>query len=253
MTQATHPFERSILVHARPATVRAFLTTNERWARWWGKGSSIGARPGEPVVVVHQSGVVVRGELRTSKEHEVAFTWGYETAHPELPAGGSLVHVRFAAHQDGTMLSLRHDLPTAALRDAHAGGWRYHLAVLANLAADEEHHDAAERIDAWFAAWAADDEARRERALAACVTDDVEMRDAFACVTGREELSSHIAACHVHMPGVHLRRDGAVRHCQGTAVVDWTAVDDADKPRGRGVNVFTFAADGRIRSVVGLR
>jgi len=53
------------------------------------------------------------------------------------------------------------------------------------------------------------------------------------------------------MPGVVMKRQGEPRHCQGTALVEWTAHDAAGNPRGKGTNVVSLAADGRIAGVVG--
>jgi hypothetical protein len=53
------------------------------------------------------------------------------------------------------------------------------------------------------------------------------------------------------MPGMHLRRQGDVRHCQGTLLADWTAVATDGSERGNGTNVFVLRADGLIESVTG--
>ena len=42
-----------------------------------------------------------------------------------------------------------------------------------------------------------------------------------------------------------------MRHCQGTALVDWVALTADGQERAAGTNVFVFAADGRIESVTG--
>jgi hypothetical protein len=54
------------------------------------------------------------------------------------------------------------------------------------------------------------------------------------------------------MPGVRLEREGEVRQCQGTAVVDWLARAADGQERGKGTNVFDLAPDGRIARAVGL-
>jgi len=57
---------------------------------------------------------------------------------------------------------------------------------------------------------------------------------------------------HVFMPGMKLERVGEPRHCQGTVLADWVAKGPDGSERGRGSNVFTLDADGRIQDVVGL-
>ena len=49
-----------------------------------------------------------------------------------------------------------------------------------------------------------------------------------------------------------MKRDGAARHCLGTALVDWTVPGPDGAAKARGTNVFTFGADGRITAVTGL-
>ena len=184
-------------------------------------------------------------------DRRIAFTYGYANAHPELPVGASLVTVELHDHADGTRLEFRHELPSEKLRDQHAPGWRYHLAVFANVVADEHHGNATARVDQWFAAWAETDGERRREQLAACATEQVSVRDAYACLIGLHDLDGHIANTHVHLPGMVMRRSGEPRQCQGTVLVDWTAEDATGKALARGTNVLRLAADGRIEVVVG--
>lgn len=80
--------------------------------------------------------------------------------------------------------------------------------------------------------------------------DVVALRDAYACVVGRDELRDHIAAARMHMP-MSLARSGEPRHCQGSALCDWSASGADGTIRARGTNLFEFAADGSIRAVTG--
>lgn len=247
-----HSLTRSLLIHARRDTVFAFFVDSERFARWWGAGSTIDGRVGGEVRIVYPNRVVARGTITAFEPgRRIAFTYGYEGAHPELPPGTSLVTIELGDEGDGTRLSMRHDLPDQKLRDHHVPGWRYHLAVFANVASDEQHRDATTTIDRWFAAWAETDGARRVEALAACTTEGITMQDPWSCLAGRDELSGHIANTHVHMPGIVMRREAAVRHCQGTVLADWKADDGSGKTLQRGTNVVRLAADGRIASVTG--
>jgi hypothetical protein len=165
--------------------------------------------------------------------------------------GGSRVVVTLQERKDGTLLHLRHELPDAAARDQHVQGWRYQLAVFANVVTRELSADLRPAVDAFLAAWSEKDEARRRAALAAVATEDVTFADAFSCTAGIDDLVAHLAAAQFHMPGVVLERTGDVRQCQGTAIVEWTAKGPDGASRGRGTNVFDLAPDGRIRRVVG--
>src|SRR5262249_39192749 len=147
---------------------------------------------------------------------------------------------------------LRHELPGAALRDEHVQGWRYQLAVFANVVAREQHGEVARAVDAFLAAWSEKDQARRRAALAAGAREGVTVADAFSWPGGLDGPVAHLAAAQVHMPGMALERSGDVRQCQGTAVADWVAKGPDGAPRGRGTDVFELAPDGRIARVVGL-
>jgi hypothetical protein len=70
-------------------------------------------------------------------------------------------------------------------------------------------------------------------------------------ISGEADLRPHLAAVHRFMPGMRLRRQGDVRHCQGTALADWVAVGADGQEKGRGTNVFVFRGAGRIESVTG--
>jgi hypothetical protein len=53
------------------------------------------------------------------------------------------------------------------------------------------------------------------------------------------------------MPGVTIRREGPVRQCQGSALVDWIWLKSNGEEFARGTNVFVLAPDGRIESAIG--
>jgi uncharacterized protein YndB with AHSA1/START domain len=249
-----HALERTVLIAARPATVFRFFTDPARFAAWWGAGSHIDARPGGAVHIRYPNGVVASGEVvEVVPGRRIVFTYGYEDAGKPIPPGGSRVVVTLEETVRGTRLLLRHELATAEARDAHVPGWRYQLAVFANVAAAEQHQGTDARMDAFFAAWAEPDAARRREALADLVTDDVAFRDAFACTEGLDDLVAHTGAVQMHMPGVVLQRAGDARQCQGTAVVEWEMRAADGTPRGRGTNVFQLAPDGRFAAVVGVR
>jgi len=252
MIALEHVLERSVLIRAQRETVFRYFTDNERFAAWWGAGSTIDARPGGPLRIRYANGVLASGEVvEVAPPERIVFTYGYEDPAKPVRPGGSRVVVTLQERRDGTLLHLRHELPDAAARDQHVQGWRYQLAVFANVVTRELSGDLRPAVDAFFAAWSEKDEARRRAALAAVATDDVTFADAFSCTAGIEDLVAHLAAAQFHMPGVVLERTGDVRQCQGTALADWVAKGPDGVPRGRGTNVFDLAPDGRIRRVVG--
>lgn len=246
-----HRLDRTISIEAPRETVFRYFTDSERWATWWGAGSTIDPRPGGRVYIRYPNGVEVSGEvMEVAAPDRIVFTYGYASGDP-FPPGASRVTIALAAHDDGTRLQLAHELPTAAARDHHVQGWRYQLSVFANVVADAVHADLASRVDRWFAMWAEPDEATRERVLRELAAPDLRYRDRFSCTFGIEDLLPHIAATQRFMPAMRLRRLGAPRHCQGLALVDWVIEGDGGAERGRGTSAFRLDPSSRIQAVTG--
>lgn len=252
MSALEHVLERTVLIHAAPETVFRYFTDSARFAAWWGEGSTIDARPGGAMRIRYPNGVLASGEVvEVVPPSRVVFTYGYEDPAKPVRPGGSRVVVTLDERKDGTLVRLRHELPDAASRDQHVQGWRYQLAVFANVVAREVAAGLPTAVDAFLAAWSEKDEGRRRSALAAILTEDATFADAFSCTSGIDDLVAHLSAAQMHMPGVVLSRAGDVRQCQGTAVVDWVAQGPDGAARGKGTNVFELAPDGRVRRVVG--
>jgi uncharacterized protein YndB with AHSA1/START domain len=242
---------RTVVIRAQPDTVFRFFTESDRWAAWWGAGSTIDARPGGPMKIRYANGVEASGEVvEVVAPSRVVFTMGYASGAP-MPPGSSRVTIRLEAHQDGTRLNLLHEFAEAAPRDHHVQGWRYQLSVFSNVVTNEANAGAEARVDRWFSLWSDLDAASRERTLLEIATGEVAFRDPYSTVDGVDDLVPHIGASQKFMPGVVLHRDGAVRHCQGTVLVDWVCrLPDGREP-ARGSNVFRLAPDGRIAAVTG--
>lgn len=254
MTSAAwpHALDRDVFIRARREAVFRHFTETPRWAAWWGEGSSIDARAGGRVVIRYPNAVEAGGEvLEVSPPAKLVFTFGYASGLP-IPIGASRVTITLAPEGDGTRLRLHHEFADAGVRESHVQGWRYQLAVFANVVADRDPAAIARAVDAWFAAWSEPDAARRAGLLAGSVADGVRFRDRFSLVEGRADLEPHLAAVHTFMPGSRLERAGEPRHCQGTVAADWIARGPDGAERGRGTNVFTLDGDGRIADVVGL-
>jgi uncharacterized protein YndB with AHSA1/START domain len=250
MTLAHH-VERTIAIQAAPDTVFRFFTDTARWATWWGAGSTIDARPGGQVRIRYPDGTEAAGEvLDILAPERLAFSYGFVSGKP-FPSGSSRVTIRLEPDGSGTRLHLHHDLPDAALRDEFIQGWRYQLALFSNAVADEVNAGASGLVDEWFASWRETDIILREQSIARIAIPDVQFRDRFGSTNGIADLMPHITAAQRFMPGMHMQRRGDVRHCQGTALVDWVAMAGDGQERAAGTNVFVFAADGRIASVTG--
>jgi hypothetical protein len=225
--------ERKISVVAETATVWAFLSDPQRFASWWPRGITV--------------------EVTSSVEHQISFLYGYESPERPIPVGGSKGQLSLVPVSLGTEIEVRHEFADAKVRDLHVPGWRYQLAVLANLVTADQHRHAEQRIDTWFAAWNETDAAKRAVLLGEATTEDVAFQDQHGFVESRSDVAEHIGAVHLHMPNMYAARDGAIQRTHATAVAAWlTKPKDSDQVPLRGTNVFDFAKDGRIRRVVGL-
>ena len=251
MSDLTHQLDRTIVIGARPETVFSFFEDNDRWAKWWGAGSTIDPRRGGRVSIHLPGRVEVAGEvLEVAPPRRLVFTYGYVSGAP-IPEGGSRVTITLEAIPTGTRLQLRHEFREAAVRDEHIQGWRYQLSLFANVVAATIHRHAAEAIDRWFAALVASPTTRREREVVALVSPVVQFRDRFSFIDGLDDLLPHLDAVHRFMPGMRITRQGDVQQSHAMAIAPWVARSADGQERGKGTNVFTFDQDGRIETVTG--
>jgi uncharacterized protein YndB with AHSA1/START domain len=250
MITFTARLDRTILIHARPATVFTFFTSTPDWAAWWGTGSTIDARPGGRLLI-RQHGVEVTGEvLEVQAPDRIVFTYGYASGGP-IPPGGSQVTIRLDGHPAGTLLHLTHEFTDVAARDQHVQGWRYQLSLFANAVANKVNAGAEATVDRWFGAWSDPEPSTRNATLDAALATDIRVADKFSCLAGEADVKPHLAAVHQFMPGMRLERRGGIRHCQSRVLADWVALGNDGAERGRGTNLFVLDADGRIAEVVG--
>jgi len=249
MPELPYHLDRTVVIHAEPETVFRFFTDSARWASWWGAGSTIDARPGGRVYVRHPNGVESAGEvLDVHPGKRIVFTYGYASGKP-IPPGSSRVTIRLEPIEAGTRLHLLHEFAEAGPRDEHVQGWRFQLSVFSNVVANEVYADAASTVDAWYSAWNLADTVARDEILARIASPGIRFRDRFSLLDGLVDLTAHIGAAQRFMPGIRLERKGNIRHCQGTVLADWIAVDSNAQPRMAGTSVFVLRPDGKIDSV----
>ena len=252
MSGLSHVVERVVTIAARRETVFSFFTDSARFAAWWGEGSTIDPRPGGKVQIRYPNGVVAGGEVvEVEPVQRIVFTFGYASGDP-VSIGSSRVTIRLEESARGTIVRLRHALPTASAAEVHVQGWRYQLSVFAHVVALQAHAGVGALADRFFALWAETDASKRRATLKAVALPELSFRDPYSCLEGADELDVHISAAQRFMPGVVLRRQGEPRQCQGTALVDWVAKDEDGSVRAHGTNVFELTADGRIARVTGL-
>ncbi len=252
MTGLDHVLDRTVTIAARRETVFRYFTDSERFAAWWGAGSRIEPRPGGAVHIRYPNAVVAGGEVVEIRPVErVVFTYGFESGQP-IPIGASRVTITLEETARGTVVRLHHELPSAQVRDEHVQGWRYQLAVFANVVAREEHAGVGALTDRFLAIWGETDPARRKAELEAVAVETLTLRDPYSCTDGLDDLNAHIAASQRFMPGVVLARAGEARQCQGVALVDWEVKGPDGGARAKGTNIFELAPDGRIARVTGI-
>ena len=163
MTAFPHLLERTVDIGATVDTVFEYFTDSALWAAWWGTGSAIDARPGGRMLIRHNNGVEVTGEvLEVDPPRRIVFTYGYATGAQLPKAGDSQVTIALEPQGTSTRLHLRHAFAEVAPRDPHVQGWRYQLSVFATTIADRLHAGAGDTADAWFAAWSDPEAATRE-------------------------------------------------------------------------------------------
>jgi uncharacterized protein YndB with AHSA1/START domain len=246
-----HHLERSILINATPETVFRFFTDSARFAKWWGAGSTIDPKPGGRVYIKHPGDAESLGEvLEIDAPKRIVFTYGFVAGNP-IPPGSSRVTIELTPERAGTRLHLRHELADAKARDDHVQGWRFQLSVFANIVADEVAANASRAVDIWFNAWNDTDDVARKAMLSAVAVPNVRMQDKFSNLDGMDDVLPHIAAAQRFMPGLTIRRNGNVRHCQGMVLADWTAVGLDGSEKARGTNVFVLGPTGQIEWVTG--
>jgi uncharacterized protein YndB with AHSA1/START domain len=243
--------ERTILIRARRKTVFTFFTDSDRWASWWGTGSSIEPRPGGRVLIRHPNGVEASGSvLDIHAPEQIVFTYGYASGKPS-PPGSSRVTIRLDVQSEGTLLHLTHEFAETDARDEHVQGWRFQLSVFANAVSNAVHADAAVTVDRWFDAWNEPDASKRDDGIGRMALPQIRFHDRFSCIDGLAELRAHLTAVHRFMPGLRIVRSGNVRHRQGSVLADWTAIAQDGQPRGHGTSLFVLDPDGHIGAVTG--
>jgi uncharacterized protein YndB with AHSA1/START domain len=250
---ATLPYsmERTLVIEADRDIVFRFFLDNDRWATWWGAGSTVDARAGGPLLIRHANGFESTGQvLEVSPPERFVFTFSLQ-AERVIPPEESRVTIRLEPHESGTMLRLTHELADAKVRDLMVQGWRFSLSLFANAIADEVHAGAGALVDAWLGLYSDPDETAREQTLQRIAANKVRFRDRFSCLEGIDEVGAHMSAAQRFMR-LRMERRGEIRHCQGMVLANWAAMNSSGQESMSGISVFTLGTSGRIESVTGV-
>ena len=246
-----HSLERRILICAERSTVFRFFTHSNLFADWWGEGSTIDGRVGGSVLIRYPNGILASGKiLELEPPERIVFSYGYASGKP-FPAGESRVAITLEESGTGTLLTLRHELADAAVRDEHVQGWRYQLALFANVASRYQHSNVQQQVDAYFDLWNTTDSKARLKKMNGLLQQDFSFQDRYSCTSGLEDLNAHLTAYQHFMPGLRISREGEPQQCQGTVLSRWIATGSDGTPAGKGLNVFLLSPQGLVRSVTG--
>ena len=258
MTVINGVVEQRYNVHAAPETVFRFFADPPSFARWWaapgGGAATIQPQPGGAVSIRFQGGTVMRGEvLDLTRSTRFALTWGYEGKEADgVGPGASRVDISLSPTADGTTLWLRHTgLPTPDQQHGHDTGWRHYLSVLATASAREQFEAGADdTLRAYAAAWSAKSPEETARFLEQCAHPEIEFRDLYACISGRDALAAHIANVKRHVPGHALELAGPGTLSHGYVRMPWRAMA-AGSPMASGHNFCRLGPDGKLVEVIG--
>jgi len=249
-TPFAYRLDRSVVIHAEPRAVFRFFQESERWASWWGAGSTIDAKPGGRVLIRHAEGADVVGEvIEVEAPGRIVFSYGFLDRRA-APATDSRVTIALEPIGHSTRLQLTHEFTDAAARDEHVQGWRFQLSLFANIVANEVHAGVAQAVDGWFSAWSIADPIARRDAFARVSSDDIGLRDRFSLIDGLDDLVAHTAAYQRFFPGIRFERRGEIRHCQGVVLADWLTHTDEGTARLNGTCCFTFNTDNQIEAAI---
>ncbi len=250
-TDLIHNLERKILICAKRSTVFRYFTDSERFADWWGEGSTIEGRSGGSMTIRFPNGILASGKiLEIDPPERIVFSYGFDSGKP-IPPEGSRVTITLEELSDGTQVTLRHEFSDATARDEFIQGWRYQLALFANVAARDQHSDVRNKVDAFFDLWNSTDPDARRRKMEPILEEDVNFQDKYSCTSGCDDLNRHLSAIHHFMPGLMIARKGEVQQCQGLALAGWTVHKADGTEVNKGTNCFVLSPEGRIRRVTG--
>jgi uncharacterized protein YndB with AHSA1/START domain len=117
-------------VKARPETLFAFFTEQDKYTAWMGVEAVLDAKPGGIYRVRVPQGQCALGEfVEVDPPRRVVFTWGWE-GDIRVPPGSSTVTITLTASGDGTLVSLTHEgLPDESVA-LHSAGWDRYLGRL---------------------------------------------------------------------------------------------------------------------------
>ena len=108
-----------------------------------------------------------------------------------------------------------------------------------------------ETIDRYLVMWNEPDDAVRAEQARALLVDDGRLVDPLIEAVGPEQIAAAIGALREQMPGHSLTRTTVVDVHHSYARFGWTVNGPDGSVAVAGIDVVTFAPDGRIESAIG--
>ena len=244
---------RTLFLAAPPTAVFSVFAQTDRFARWWGAGSTVEARLGGPLRICFPNGVQVSGSiLELEAPTRLAFTYGYDAPGKPIPPGGSRVTVTLAARGEGTLLTLRHDLADEATRDAHVQGWRHQLGQLSRALWESLGPPANPLADQVLAACVEPDQGTRVKLLQPWLAADVTWRETWGALDGLEEVATHLGALQRFVPGLKPTRVGNAVNCHGSILVSAVSSTPPGPVQHHLTLVLRLGADALVHECTGV-
>ena len=129
--------ERSVRIHADPATVFRYWTEPDLVVRWMGRTATLDTRPGGTFRVDYNGTDIASGSfVEVDPPRRLVLTWGWEAPGDSVPPGSSRVEVDFTPDGGATVVTVRHlDLPDDSIA-SHEAGWDHFLPSLETAVGD---------------------------------------------------------------------------------------------------------------------
>ena len=144
----TQDLVREIVINARRETVFRFFTDSERWAQWWGAGSTVDPKPGGAVLIVNPGDVRASGVVKEmSPERSFHLRVRRRRQNPGARAPPFVTSPR---RPSAPVEPAAHRLPTREAPDT--ARWRFRCPV-SRSRNPYEHGGANERAERWGSLW----------------------------------------------------------------------------------------------------
>ena len=114
-----------------------------------------------------------------------------------------------------------------------------------------EVDDMTATLERYLVLWNEPDAAVRAASMRAVVRDDARLVDPLVDATGPDQIAAAITGLRDQMPGHSLHRTTAVDAHHDTVRFGWSVHAPDGSVAVAGIDIVTFAADGRISSAVG--